>query len=1224
MICSTCDTVNPGGAKFCNNCGTRLPEPCAACGTTNPAGAKFCNNCGSNLPGEPRGAQAVTPTSEPAVSDTLNPLLPGEVKARLESTRTRGEGERRIVTILFCDVKGSTAAAATLDPEEWTEIINGAFEYMIQPVYDYDGTVARLTGDGILAFFGAPVAHEDDPQRAVLAGLAIAEGVRSYSESIRARWDIDFSVRVGINTGLVVVGAVGSAQRMEYTAMGDAINIAARMEQTAEPGTVQIAQDTFELVNTRFEMEDLGPLMIKGKSQPVQAYRVLRPRAFQQAGRMLREGTPLVGRDWELRALAGAMARAEQGRGGIVSVIGDAGIGKSRLIREAARMWQETQSMDRWYASASLSYETSVPYAQFQRLLRRGVNISSADGPDAARAKLASYVAMFKPAQQDEARAVLEQVLSISRAAGEHVPEGEAFKDVLFRTMLELTRSWAAAEPMVLLLDDLHWSDPASVELLTHLLQLVTQCRILFVCATRIERESPGWQITTVARERFAQHYTEIWLHPLSQSDSQHLMRQVAGQASLSSAVRQQIEHKADGNPLYVEELVLSILGTEQTASAVGPESISKDDRIEIPDTLQALLLSRVDRLDEGARYTAQQAAVIGYQFRKDVLAIISEPAVDVPIHLLTLQEHELIGQIAPDPGAEYAFRHALLQDAIYHSILRGQRRVFHQRVAEALRSLFSDRLAEFAPLLAYHFRAAGDPQAAMVYYTLAGDTAFRLYANAEAVANYSEALELAQTVVVSDDSLLHLYTRHGRALDMLGRYADADQNYLSMEAQGRATGNRSLELAGIAARATLYSIPSAIHDPLKGKQLSQAALVLAREVGDHEAEARLLWNLLLASKFAGTPAEAVAYGQESLAVARAHGLRERMAFALNDLAIFGYVDADEPERAIASLLEARPLWLELNNQPMLADNLSSAAFIYFMLGDFNEVLEHSAKSMVISQQVGSLWGQSYSLWPVSDVQVERGEWGEALINMQRCADLAKEAGFVAAAVGVGSSMASLYAEMGATERSLTEIRRVEQLAEDDIEHWLAWPLGLEVQLLQKLGRTSEAAAVIDRINRALANSKGGSYLPYVGISVGLARGYLAIGSGEMENALVEAGELLAYVRRARIDTFLPAVCTLMAHCFSLMGRDAEAEEHLLEACRVAKAIGSKRSLWHALAALARLEAGRGNTAAAQSLRSEAAAIVEFIAANITDPELRASFLAQEEVRVLLEPQGAS
>ena len=370
----------------------------------------------------------------------------------------------------------------------------------------------------------------------------------------------------------------------------------------------------------------------------------------------------------------------------------------------------------------------------------------------------------------------------------------------------------------------------------------------------------------------------------------------------------------------------------------------------------------------------------------------------------------------------------------------------------------------------------------------------------------------------------------------MLGRYDEADQNYLNIEARGRSTGNRSLELAGFSTAATLYSIPSAIHDPLKGEQLSQEALALAREIGDHEAKARLLWNLMLASKFAGTPTEAIAYGEESLAVAHAHGLHERMAYALNDLAIFGYVDANELDLALASLLEARPIWVELSNQPMLADNLSSAAFIHFMRGNFDEVLEHAANSMVISQQVGSLWGQSYSLWPVGDVQFDRGEWSKALITMQRCVDLAEKAGFVAAAVGVGSSIAFLSAEMGEIERALAEIRQIGHMAQDELQPWLAWPLGLEVQLLVRLGHISEANAVADHIERLYANNKGGNSLPYVGVSVGLARGYLALGYGEVEKALVEAVDLLAYVRRAQLDTFRPVACMFAAQCLSILG----------------------------------------------------------------------------------------
>ena len=275
MNCPTCNAANPSGARFCNNCGTRLPTGCPNCGHVNQPGSKFCNNCGFKLDAAGAPAADVSPASP------LDRYLPPELRAKLEAARSTraGADERRIVTILFCDVKGSTAAASQLDPEEWAEIINGAFEHMIAPIYRYEGTVARLMGDGILAFFGAPIAHEDDPQRAALAGLEIVQGIADYCVLVQRRWGLPLEVRVGINTGLVLVGEVGSDMRTEYTALGDAINIAARMEQTAQPGTVQVAEDTWRLVAPLFEWQDLGTLDIKGKAEPLHTYRPLRQRA---------------------------------------------------------------------------------------------------------------------------------------------------------------------------------------------------------------------------------------------------------------------------------------------------------------------------------------------------------------------------------------------------------------------------------------------------------------------------------------------------------------------------------------------------------------------------------------------------------------------------------------------------------------------------------------------------------------------------------------------------------------------------------------------------------------------------------------------------------------------------------------------------------------------------------------------------------------------------------
>jgi class 3 adenylate cyclase len=361
MICSNCQTVNPENAKFCSECGTKLVAVCPNCGHENAPGAKFCNNCGHKL------SAGSKPPGVSQKSSGLERFIPQELAAKLDAARSSRamEGERRVVTMLFCDVKGSTKAAEQLDPEEWTEIMSGAFEYMIQPIYQFEGMVARLMGDAVLAFFGAPIAHEDDPQRAVLAGLGIVEGIKEYRKDVKLNWGIEFDVRVGINTGLVVVGAVGSDLRMEYTAMGDAINLAARMEQTAVAGTVQIAEDTFSLVAPVFDVEELGGIEVKGKSEPVQTYQVLGRKGTPGRSRGI-EGleSPLIGRDQEFGKMKTALEGLHRGVGGILCLIGEAGLGKSRIIRELKTAAEGQGSNFLWHETTSLSYETN-PTASF-------------------------------------------------------------------------------------------------------------------------------------------------------------------------------------------------------------------------------------------------------------------------------------------------------------------------------------------------------------------------------------------------------------------------------------------------------------------------------------------------------------------------------------------------------------------------------------------------------------------------------------------------------------------------------------------------------------------------------------------------------------------------------------------------------------------------------------------------------------------------------------------
>src|SRR6266496_462309 len=335
---------------------------CANCQTSNPDQANFCMNCGYALAATVHATDRGTDSVQ--VKDrSLDKFIPQELLTKIQAARAVDvmTGERRVITMLFCDVKGSTAAAEKVDPETWTDIMNGIFEYMIRPVYKYEGTIPRLMGDAILAFFGAPIAHEDDPQRAVLAGLEIQEGIKSYADEIRLKHGLEFGLRVGINTGLVVVGEIGSDLRMEYTAIGDAINLAARMEQTAAPGTVQISEETYKLVSPFFEIKPLGEVEVKGKSLPIKTYRVLGVKSTPGQLRGL-EGfsSLLVGRDPQLVLLKVQLKNLEKGSGSVVTVLGEAGLGKSTLIAELKKS-NESWSYS-WLRGDSLSYTRSISY----------------------------------------------------------------------------------------------------------------------------------------------------------------------------------------------------------------------------------------------------------------------------------------------------------------------------------------------------------------------------------------------------------------------------------------------------------------------------------------------------------------------------------------------------------------------------------------------------------------------------------------------------------------------------------------------------------------------------------------------------------------------------------------------------------------------------------------------------------------------------------------------
>jgi class 3 adenylate cyclase/tetratricopeptide (TPR) repeat protein len=695
-------------------------------------------------------------STSPIETSELHQYIPKELMKKLQAARDTGGmvGERRVVTMLFCDLKGSTAAAERLDPEDWTEIMNGAFAHMIKPVYQYEGTIARLMGDALLAFFGAPIAHEDDPRRAILAGLDIVASIEPYREQIRERYGVDFNVRVGINTGLVVVGAVGSDLRMEYSALGDAINLAARMEQTAEPGTVRVAHDTYKIVKSLFDFKALGGVEVKGKSEPILAYQAV-SRKFEASQARGIEGlhASMVGREMELSALRQGMADLKQGLGRIIFVLGEAGMGKTRLISEAHEVFHGLgypQGM--WVETISLSYETNQAYGLFQRLLRRIGGIEYNDPPGILREKLSTLVEVMDETRRLRARLVFEALFGLESENNGVPMDDESFRLELFEAMYELWKTRFSLQPVVLVFDDMHWSDAASAELLRQLLPLTGEGPLVLLFAMRAERSAPAWQIKTTADEEYRHRYTELVLHPLSQAEGSELLNRLLDYPDLPASLRSSILEKADGNPFFIEEVVRTLIDNRILIAEQfdgGTQRVWRATRASadfaIPDNLQSLLAARMDRLEESTRGTLQLASVIGRSFYHRVLQAVDDASHELDKHLGTLLRMELIREAARVPEIEYTFRNPLTQEAVYKTILIKRRRAFHQRVAEAMETIYADRLNGLFGLLAYHFALANEREKAIEYYRRAARQAVSLFAYDDAIQNLRNALELIE-----------------------------------------------------------------------------------------------------------------------------------------------------------------------------------------------------------------------------------------------------------------------------------------------------------------------------------------------------------------------------------------------------------------------------------------------------------------------------------------------
>ena len=1217
MNCPDCQEENPADAKFCMKCGAALSSSCPECGTELPAGAQFCYKCGHRM-------TAPEPQTEP-VGAGLQQYIPQELLAKLESARSGGmAGERRVVTILFCDVKGSTEAAEGLDPEEWAEIINGAFEYLIAPVYRYEGTLARLMGDAILAFFGAPIAHEDDPQRAVLAGLDIVSSISSYREQVKERWGLDFDVRVGINTGLVVVGEVGSDLRVEYTALGDAVNLASRMEQTAEPGTVHISENTHKLIAPLFEFKDLDPIEVKGKSEPVRAYGVLGPKADPGRLRGI-EGldAPLIGREEEIKRLANTVDDLGQGRGAIVSVMGEAGLGKSRLIAElrASLVSNGSPSPSRgesdeemveggrknvgWYEARSLSYESSTPYAPFIDLFIRSfaIRAESADAENYGVVK--AKVAELLPDQAEGVAPFIATLLGLELEGDEaqriKYLEPPQLRDGIFAAVCDFFTKLSEMGPIVLVFEDLHWIDPTSLDLIERLMELTDRVGLVIMALFRPWRGEPSWRYHEKAQRDYGHRYTSVLLEPLDEDYSRMLVGSLLHVEDLPEKVRALILAKAEGNPFFVEEVIRSLLDAKLVVRENSHWRATREiENIALPDTLAGVITARLDRLDEESKLIAQTASVIGREFGFKELADVHEAKTGLDEALADLQRRELILEKSRVPEHVYSFKHALTQETAYASLLLRVRRELHSRVGGCLERVDHERVND----IARHFLEAQEHARALPYLVEAGERSARSYSTTEAIGFYTQAVELVEKV--EDLGLARRsFEGLGGALTFARDLEGAVENYSKMSYLAEAHDDRPMQVSALNKMGLVTALMQG-QLPEGEKHLNDAEH-LAKGCGDRAglAEVHMIYCSIHTS--AGDFDNAIERLSEAAQIGRDLGVDEPRLFGLTHIANT-MIYMTRFEDAWKAVAEARQLAEKVGNKKYLSELMSLAIPLYHLRnGDLDAAWGSALEGMELAAQIGALANECFAAYMLGQISWLRGEYESAIDFSQRALGASRSAGVTylqaTALCALGTAYLNISEELAdRTDEFHAEAMQVLEQPLGSAFATVAWAeLGFCFMTLGDMKKAN------DLFQKGLSIPTAGIHLARPQLLVGSA--FVALARSQLDDAekLVQEGRKLS--EASGMKHYYPLIELADAQVSAAKGDMERALRGFTRSERLSLEMGMRPLVWQARAGAAGILSSSGRSSEAEVKTSEASAMVYEIAGLFEDEELRSAYL---------------